>query len=251
VIGYYDGFTIKPVDPVTDAFQNTLTDLITPSIDTAQALQQRFRDIPVSALGQPILETVNPENPNLAAQLRLNPNQPTVLFIGGYGPGYEQAFHLFCQAMTMQPAGNLLVSLHPKANGQLEQSLIQQYGLQSKVKIVPTKFSTDEILPLAQVILSQDSTAMMKAVLQGKHAVFVGSPVDPMAINPLTARGLVQRCGTVTDLTQALQQRLAAPVMPIHPALLQNWLGIPAQAAKNIKNYLLSRFVPANTTPAA
>jgi hypothetical protein len=248
VVGYYDGFRVHrdPGRNPANAFQGILTDMITPSSDTAAYFRANgFGRIPVAALGQPTLETVaqavQQTNPAvLARQLGIPSGRPTLLFIGQYGTMYAQAFQTFCQAAQRFPNANLLVSLHPNVavDGRLEHAMIQQYGLQNRVRILPKTIPTAQALALADVVLSHNSTLTVPAFVQGKPVVFVG-PDDPDILAPLEIRGFAPRCVTPLALAQALDQ--AVQTMRVQSSGgAQHMLGIPTQASARIADYILA-----------
>jgi hypothetical protein len=251
VVGYYDGFRINlnPQQNSVNMFQGVLTDLITPSEDTGAYFRAHgFGNIPVLVLGQPSLEDISQAiqhtNPiQLAQKLRIRPEQPTLLFVGQYGPRYEQAFRLFCQTVQHLPNANILVSLHPKVDvdGRFEQSVLQQYGLQNRVSLIPKSLSTAKVLPLADLVLTHNSSMSTQAFLQGKKVIFLGQDASA-AFEPLQARGLAPQCLTSQSLIQAINSKLQSTQTP---ALQQetSWyalLGIPTQAADRISHYLAS-----------
>jgi hypothetical protein len=251
VVGYYDGFRVNlnPQQNSVNAFQGVLSDLITPSQDTAAYFQGNgFGNIPVSVLGQPSLEsisqTIQQVHPTaLAQQLGVKTGQLTLLFVGQYGPGYEQAFQLFCQTAQHLPNANLLVSLHPnvEVDGSLERNLLQQYGLQNRVRVIPKTISTAQVLPLADAVLTLHSTMATQAFLQGKKVIFVGQDRFD-AFEPLQARGLAPRCLTPLSLIQTINNTLQ-PNQIVSAQSQKSFyqiLGIPTQASGRISNYLMN-----------
>lgn len=250
VVGYYDGFRFNynPSENPVNAFRGVLTSLITPSLDTGAYFRANgFGTISVSVLGQPSLEsidqTIQQVNPAaLAQQLGIKPGQPTLLFVGQYGIDYEQAFRLFCQAAQRLPNTNLLVSLHPKVDvdGSMERTILQQYGLQNRVQVIPKSISTAQVLPLTDVVLTLHSTMATQAFLNGKKVIYVGHDHSD-AFEPLQAHGLAPRCLSPLSLIQTIHNTIRAnnvtPVPP--PAILYQWLGIPTQASERIANYLM------------
>jgi hypothetical protein len=257
VVGYYDGFGFRlnrENNPVS-GFQASLTDLITPTADSAEHFKrQGFGHIPVSALGQPTLESIpaamNQSNPSLLTQqLVLTPGKPTILFVGQYGADYEQAFALFCQTAAQLPNANLLVSLHPKANGEFETRMIQQFGLQGKIQILPKELATEQALLVADMVLTNTSTMATQAFLQGEKVIFVG-PKKADLYEPLQARGLAPRCLTPESLVTAVHHAMQAEQATLpSQSQLYSLLGIPHAATERITAYLLSLLPPKQANP--
>ena len=247
VIGYYDGFNYEQGRNRAENFIGKLSAMITPSRDTAQFYQQRFFGIPVLALGQPTLETIAATvaqptlRQQLTQQLQLNPTQRTLLFVGGGPPHYEEAFRVFCQTASQLQNVNLLLSLHPKADGVMEQQVLQEYGLTDRVRLVPRNITTDQVFSVADIVVSQDSTMNIPAVLLGKKGFFVGPAAnrsDTVTFNPLTHYGLARRYESPDVLLPALQQVLQEPPGPPQAEAIQQFLGIPANASQSIANFL-------------
>ena len=212
-------------------------------------------------MGQPVLEAtskaIQATDPiALAARLGIDLRKPTILFVGGYGPRYPQAFRLFCQTMRQFPNTNVLVALHPKVNGALEAQLLAENPMPNPVKLVSRDIDATQLLALSPVVLSQDSTFVTQAVLQGRRAAFIGEPVSnaPDAFNPLVERGVVSREKDSGSLTAFIQNAMGAQPFsnalansPTALAKLQSDLGIPPQATNRIVNYLKA-FLSRNTS---
>ena len=246
VIGYYDGFSFSTSSQQNPAcaFVGSLTDLITPSRDATFYFRDHgFSDIPVSAQGQPVLESTawrlqQTNATEISQSLGLNPNQPTLLWVGQYGEPYEKAFSLFCQAATQCPQANYLVALHPHADGIVEQQILQAFGLQNRIQILPKTISTEQALPIANVVFSYNSTMATQAFLQGRPVILVGTD-NADRFDPLRAYHLVPQCNTRDMLANAIKQATSSN-QPLQPPLEPySLLGIPYQATLNITNYIL------------
>lgn len=264
VVGYYDGFTYDTTQNRLEDFIGTLTSMITPSRDTANFFEKRFKSIapqqppiPIVALGQPVLEATSQavqqtKSTTLAGTLGIDFRQPTLLFVGGAGSGYAEAFQLFCDTVKNIPNANILLSLHPKADGALESQLIQQNQLQGRIKIIPKSIDTTQLLALKPIVLSQDSTFATQAVLQGQKLILIGSPVTPEAtnFNPLTFYRIAPRVKDPLTLATTIQQAIGTKNVSSDVSGLYALFGIPQQATSLIVNYLKSQIAPQNSNPA-
>ncbi len=259
VVGYYDGFSFPMQTSPVDAFVRSLNVLLTAGEDGAAHFRQRYRGLPVKALGQATLDNftkrVSPLKRSQVQQaLNLNPSQPTMLFVGAYGQGYAEAFKLFLESVQDFAKGaNVLVSLHPKVNGQLEQALIQEAALTQRVRIIPKAISTDQALVASDMILTHQSTMATQALFQKKPVFLVGQALDrSTSYNPILQSGLVQR---FTERS-ALKKRLTQQCEVWKSGFDQNnnpWLSsealyarlrIPPNATENISQFLLSMTQP-------
>jgi len=281
VIGYYNGFHCNPNDTIAENFLDSrspskLDVLMTPSEDTANFFRRRVQELnpaqpvtPIFAMGQPVLEAtskaIQATDPTaLAARLGINLQKPTILFVGGYGPHYPEAFRLFCQTMRQFANANVLVALHPKASGALEARLLAENPMPNPIKLVPRDIDATQLLALSPVVLAQDSTFVTQAVLQGQKATFIGEPVSnaPGGFNPLVAKGVVSREKDPARLAAFIQQAITSrtfyntaanqPVnrSPTDLATLQSYLGIPPQATRRIVAYLKAFLSPNASTTA-
>lgn len=253
VVGYYDSFFFSPNANHTINFKNLLTALIVPSKDIARLLKPTFPNIPVLALGQPTLESIphviRQSHPAaLYATLHLDPGKTICMFAGSYGPGYAEAFTRFCQGFKSLPDAthsqlNLLLSLHPKTDGTLENSILSQHALHHIVRTVPKSITTDRVLSITDIVLSYNSVMALQALFQGKQILLPGDPADPDEFNPL-----VTYCGAVRlQSAEACSYALNAAISRFKPTLSNginrgvNWhsiLGIPRHATRNISRYL-------------
>jgi hypothetical protein len=239
VLGYWDAYGVNEATSVSP-FNGCLDGLMTPSQSTAISLQSQLPSTPVLAVGQPTLDDVEStansplarqQNQQLADALRLDTHRPIILFIGGYGNEYEESVRLFCQSVQQLPSTHQVVlALHPKADGLIEQRIIDQMGLQSRVLITPKSIATEVLLPLASVVATQGSSLAIPAMALGKPVVLVGA--ETMANNPLTKHHLALRSNTPNQLTQALLTS-----RPLTNTVHQQ-LGIPTNATATMLNLL-------------
>lgn len=256
VVGYYDGFSFPKGSSVVDAFSRSLSMLVTAGGDAARHFQQRYPGLSVTALGQPTLEAFSrPVSTAARAQLqrvlRVNPHQPTLLFVGGYGEGYEASFRLFVQAaqQSAKDGSNILVSLHPKADGQLEQRILQQLDGTGRIRIIPKAIPTDQALIASDVVLTHQSTMATQALFQRKPVFLVGKAADDSSRhNPLLETGLVRRFTKLDELQGRIKQHRHAWKSGqnpsgnpwLSPQALYARLNIPPDATHNITRLILS-----------
>lgn len=247
VIGYYDSFNIdlNPALNTANQFKGCLTDLVTTSRDTAANLwQQGFQNIPITPLGKP--ETpVTTNSAALAQWLGINPQQPTLLFVGDYGPGYAESLITFCQAVSHLHGLNILLALHPSSDGRLEQQILSQYNPQGSIKLVPKTIETHQLLPLTHTVVAHASNLATEAALQGKPIIFVGPTASTTEFNPLKSYQLAPQVNDAYVLAVSLQQALQKPTE--QAVAQQVWisqrLGIPQQATQNISQFLKSKLI--------
>ena len=272
VVGYYDSIVYhdqrnrEQVDP----FKNGLTSLITPAKDATAFFQKRFPNWQVLTLGQPTLESIpkvmaNTNTADIAKRAEVDTSKPTILFVGEYEPGYREAFPQFVQSIQILPEGtNVVVSLHPKADGTFEREVLKKYDPQHRVRIISKSVTTAEMLPVADVILTWHSTMAMQAAFQGKTVMYVGADHKTNSFDPMMEYNMIHRYQTVDALTSALKKTVSKISLHREDAegqaqhrhkkieKLYQTLGIPMESTRRITDYLMSLLnqQPASKTAA-
>lgn len=249
VVGYYDGLLVDNNAGPVAMFKGVLSHLLTTTTHMANSFKPYFSDIQVKAVGQPALEASTAKAASIdklavAKQLGVDSTKPTLLFIGGYGDGYQEAFAAFCQAVKPLTGVNVLVATHPKTTGQLEKQWIDSMGLQGLVSVLPQSVPSSTALAISDMVLSHKSTMVFEGLLQGKQAAFVGSApsLNSAAVN----QQALKRYQTAGQLNQAVNQLVASHGGESQQVTNNNqaatfWaLSLPQQATQRISNFLQS-----------
>lgn len=248
VVGYFDGFSSRSSYPVVEKFKAVLTSLMVPSLQVQQYFQSQW-SIPVKRVGQPILETVSKtiqqtDQAALTAQLDMNPAYKTVLFVGGYGQGYPEAFTQFVKSAQQLGKANIMVSLHPKAHGTLEKQILNQWDTNHRIRIAPKAISTDALLAIADGVVSHQSTVNTVAALNNKPVMFVGQSTQANAsqdIPLIEMLGVSPRFSEVNSTSDAINQWLSRSdeTRANRSELIYQQLGLPPDATRCIVSYVL------------
>ncbi|MGN6669918.1 MAG: hypothetical protein ACTHJ4_00040 [Candidatus Nucleicultricaceae bacterium] len=193
------------------------------------------------AFGNPTLESWKKEidqtdKNTLIDSLKINTSKPVILYVGGYGDDYESSFNLFLDAVKDLKNYEILVTIHPKANGQFEQKEIDARSL-SHIKIMPKNIPTPSLASIATLVTTQRSTA-------GVQARFAGLPVIYLDVHPekytnfLIDANLVGHVSSPEAYIDELAIIKNQPRTDEEP--LGKKLGIPQNAAEKITEYLIS-----------
>lgn len=123
----------------------------------------------------------------------------TVVWVGGYGKEYEEAFLLFLEAAKEMNGYNILVSFHPKMGGVFEREKIKD----SRIHLL-TEISTLEAVALADVVICHQSTVGVQAALAGKPVLYLIPPSQTYT-NPVIEKRLVPCLQSKQALLYALE----------------------------------------------
>ncbi len=230
-IAFYDNFDSPLRQPYLTPFLEEIhhpDEFHVPSVPTSQsfagiALANQARII---VTGQPALESwdeiyKNTNETKLRRELGLNPNDPVVLFAGGYDDGYEQSFRVFMEATKQLPDITFLVTHHPKYSGQLESRIINAFGSKN-VRLIPKEVAnTASASKLALAIATHKSTVGAQALYKGKPVIYIAAQGYS---NFLIEGGLADRTFTPRETAAAIKSAInkRANTSPGHH------LGMPA-----------------------
>jgi hypothetical protein len=175
IAGYYDAFSAPGNSHFVNHFRDSLTVLLSPGKTVGDALTKKFPNIPVHVVGQPTL--------NQWSAVQLHPDSDaekwfssikgkTLLWVGGYGSGYKEAFSHFLD-MTSRLPFTVVVSLHPRMDGELEKDLIKMHGMEQKVKIMPKSISTAQGALKSHILVCHRSTVGIQALVLPRPVIYL------------------------------------------------------------------------------
>jgi hypothetical protein len=243
VVAYYDSFHapswdgIFPPKVILEEFLHNITDYIVPSTDIRAGFVKLKDGLNISVFGQPSLESWNKLSaklnlPDIKEKLDLK-KQSNIIYVGGYGDGYEESFKLFVQAANQMPTRKFYVSLHPKVDGSTEKGVIDAEGAKNIV-FLPKGMKTYEAAPVMDCVVCQRSTAGVLARFLGRPVVYLDS--DPAKYkNFLIEKGLSPQYGTVDSYINGLDAAIAKHKAETRD--IYDISGIPFNAAKKIASF--------------
>lgn len=236
VITYYDPFeSLKPTS-IAFPFLDVADHILVPCETVATSIRDLSKGPTVTCVGHPTLEEW------VQASLHFH-HQPaakkTILYLGGYGPDYDQAFSLFVDAIHSFRSHNIVVALHPKTSGAEERSILRAKGA-DYIRILPKDVSSITASQSADTIVTHRSSA-------GVHALFTGKPVIYLDIadsgysNVAITKGLAPQVMSRNAFEEKLESFLSNPLPRTKNLYCK--AGIPRYSSKNISDIINNNLV--------
>lgn len=157
-----------------------------------------FPNRPVRVVGHPTLDATH----------------KTVLWIGGYGKEYEEAYELFQKGIAAIEGIKVIVQHHPKT------------GLKNEYKL-------DEVMSMADLVICHQSTASFQALAAGKpvlHVVPIGQHFDSIPLQ----KGLAKKVCNVEDFPKMVKEAMESDVSGFFELM-----GIPLNSTESCKTAIL------------
>jgi hypothetical protein len=236
VVGFYDALQKMSAESYPSKLLPSLHRLLVAAPQLAPA--RKPAGTMLSVVGHPTLELwekVAQKEDRSALRKTLGLTRKTLLYVGGYGKGYEQAFSLFAQAAARMQHIDVRVSLHPKVDGGLERSLLSKYGA-SNVQILPKQVATMRAAVAADLLVTQRSTVGVQALFLGRPVIFFDQHkrYSNMAIKNRLAAQLT----SVDALLTASQKQLSKSSESPSTSALYKRARIPRNSAGRIATLL-------------
>ncbi|WOG29343.1 hypothetical protein [Endozoicomonas sp. 8E] len=185
-LAFYDNF-----DPITNkkyvqAFLETIRTLDKFHIPSS-ATAVSFKDLvfcpnPLYVIiGQPALEAWDDiyrqtDNQFVRLELNLGPNEPVVVFAGGYDDTYEEYFRVFIEATRKLPSVTFLVTHHPKTSGEVERRWIKERGAGNVRLVENNRNSTAVLTKISVAVMVHKSSIGTMALYKGKPVIYIAEP---------------------------------------------------------------------------
>ncbi|MDB5038494.1 MAG: hypothetical protein JWQ35_2022 [Bacteriovoracaceae bacterium] len=241
VWGYYDSFSEDGIKE-SRSFLPSLAKVLVPSLSIKKAYQ-KISKAPVEVVGQPTLEEWRDRASKMDArkileELDLTKSFPVVLYAGGYGKGYAAAFKNFAVEATKLKDCIVLVSLHPKSDGMLEQKILSEVPV-SGIRIVPKNISTNEVALISDLVVTYQSSVGVQAVFLGKPVVYFdtkGSTYSDLAIQNHWATQVTTPEKFIPTVREKLKEKVYNNNKDVFAAF-----GIPKDSAQNIGRLIENR----------
>lgn len=241
-VGFIDAFTVVEEGSIIRRFPRRTTFTIVPTQKVKDSIGSSDK---IVVMGQPSFEqwallekTV--EKPKLKRELVHNKN---ILFIGSYGKGYEEVFKKFLISVKKLPTEiGVLVSLHPKSDGEIEKNLIMQQ--QSRVVVLSKKNKTYEWSSVSDLIMCYRSTVCVQALALKKNVAYF--ELDRSAHSNFLLESKIASRVTPANFNSEVALALAKNVS-------EQKLPFPLNATKNIRDFLfyLDQDIAASTMSAS
>jgi hypothetical protein len=218
VVTYHDSFSRTEHTHLRNRFLN-FDEYWVPSDELLNDIVQSSPKAKIVTVGHPTLDLWQSTGiqemrlSTLDTLGELELNRPVVLFVGGYGPHYEESLRLFYEAASNQIAKTkylFLLSPHPKTDGSVERELLATFS-NAAVKITPPALDTRNIASVATVVVSQMSTFNIQAMASA------GLPGIYLRSNAVVHEDIATRAGLIPvihnagDFINELNRSIAIP----------------------------------------
>lgn len=174
-IGFYDSFSIPSPKATVNDYSKILDQLWIPSFKQYEYFN-RLGFEKVNVVGHSSIKAWSSnlsenEKKSLRKELGLQGQKKIILYIGGYGDAYERGLEYFVKSLEEQKTYHLLLSLHPKMEGDEERALFKKID-HSQFKIAPKIFKTSVLAQISDFIITQNSTVGVQALLLNKKVIY-------------------------------------------------------------------------------
>lgn len=240
VISYFDAFSPVIKDSIGSEFLKISDEFWVPSQTVARQASPFSHRGTIEVTGQPTLETwaLAKAAASLAAIRAALPgydsNQKTILFVRGYGNGYEESLRLFLQSASAIETVQILISAHPRMGDALERRILLEYPSVHAI-FVPRSVGKMNAAFVSDLLVSQNSTFGIQALFAGKMLIYV-DPANTGFHNFATDQGLSPILRYTEEVTAAILLKLQSNAAPIDPYALG---GIPRNSAQLMAEKLI------------
>ncbi len=233
LIGYYDnphvGLDHFPCSKLLRKFEAFMDTMMVPSTAIAKSFSR-----PCHVVGQPSLkawrEKVQRINTKKIRQDLGLSQAPLLVFCGGYGENYPQAFELFVQGLNGLKGWQVIIQLHPKVEGSLERKLLKKYG-HSHIPVLQKEPGTLPLAATADVVAVYHSSVGLQALFAGKKVLHIDLP-ESQFHNFATDANIAPKVCDANQMAKVLQKLHASD--PINVRILHDCSGIPSDAVQRI-----------------
>ena len=223
VIAYHDSLTEPKQQHPLYQVGRWVTDWWAPSKQTAAFFQTQFPGQNTQAVGPPALTLTRlsgSDKVQAKQLLGLPANKPVIVFIGGYGPHYEDSLKLLLDVSQSLDA-QVVLAPHPKTRGVVERDYLAKAPYPN-VRLCP-EASTQRLLSVADVACCQGSSLALNCLMSELPVTYIGQAVQTDATDPLEQ--WIPRATTIESLKQQLGQQLIQPATPA-PQEVERTLGL-------------------------
>ena len=241
-IAFYDNFDSVEGKEYVQAFLkqvDQIDEYFLPSQTTLPGFQNldKAKHSKLSVLGQPALEDwddifSNTNKDDLKKKLGLAPLDQVILFVGGYDDTYKEYFQLFVKAMKALKGNSdikIFVTYHPKTDGSLERSVIEEEKADTIKVIDKDGPSTAEIATISSILCCHKSSVGIQALYAGVPVVYV---VKKGELNNFAIKnGLAHEIDDSSELIETIKRILSTANR--NQSSIKD-IGIPKDATKSI-----------------
>jgi hypothetical protein len=169
----------------------------------------------------------------LRTKLGIPAGKKVIIFAGGYDTSYATYFKIFVEGVKDQTDIQVLVTHHPKTDGEVEENIIKEAGAQN-VRLLKASslsaeeaklFTTPALSTIADLVACHQSSVGLQALYKGKPILFIA---DPKTYKNFL---IEQKLASVADTPAAVKDAIGKIILAANqnrPSLAK--IGIPAGA---------------------
>lgn len=169
-------------------------------------------------------------------KLSLSKEKKIILYVGGYGQDYEEAFYLFLKLLSHGDlrASTVLIVPHPKVDGSFERNALEDMSLPIDIRVL-SGVSTVDMAKVCDIVLCHQSTVGMQALAIPKPVLFI-MPKEQNYQNFIIDKGWVKRISEEDALDEEIEKALKSTA----PNLF-SLMGIPENAEERMFEVIFSK----------
>ena len=206
---YWDNINLEGTDPYFQTAQNVAkiaNHLLVPSRAFKNAYP--FADVvghPSYELWQQQLSGIQPLT--VTAKLPFTLKSPVIVFLGGTGLEYDEAFKEFLTIAADLKGYTILIAAHPKFEGHVEKKELEKHSL-SNIHVLEKAWniSSMEAIAIADHVICHKSTTGVNAAVSGKSVVYFIPPTQTYT-NLLIERGGAPVASNLNELLAGLKNK--------------------------------------------
>lgn len=210
IIALYDSFHMPEPDSIPFKLIKEADVTLVANEYVKNQLDQHHMVKHIRVIGYPSLQewekaqqTVNKEQ--FIQSLKLSSTKPIMVFVGGYGKDYENTFSSFIQQIPSNYDYQIVISIHPKADGKFEKSILKKHP-QLQATVAPKNISVATLATISQQIICYRSTSCVYAYLSGYPTIYFDTTPDGYK-NWLIEEGQISQTSTVETMMQHLNEK--------------------------------------------
>lgn len=180
IIAYYDNFSPIQMFSYALPFVKLASLILVPSKNVAESVLKEDPNAKVDIVGHPNLELWIEQIQAINAQeirrlLKIEDGKSFLVYITGYGEGYQEAFASFAKAIKSIKDFHVGISIHPKMTGDLEKQILQEQGCHHAF-LIPKKVDTSSAVAIADLVVTWRSSIGVQAAFLGKPVIYLDNP---------------------------------------------------------------------------
>lgn len=195
----------------------------------------------VKVVGHPAMENwiqqaKNVDQEKVKNMLNLDKNKPIITFVGGYEADYAAVFALFMEAVKPLTDYQVLISPHPKTQGDIEKAYLENQDCQN-CQLTMDKVSTLAAITVSDKVLCRRTTVGIQALFLNKKVIYIDLPGQALPNPDVSHWHISNQLTDVSEIQRAIidSTKHNFPLTQIH-----NKTGLAQQSEQLIVEQLIA-----------